>query len=156
MKNNVIQPRLSGKIEDGCHHLLARVYYADTDLSGLVYHSRYLCFMERGRTDYLRWHGIESSKILKSDPDQSLVWVVKHMDIDFLRPARVDDLLCIETRLCGQKGARGFMQQYIRYADQKEILVKADVEVVLINQQLKPVRWPKSWLNFLTFSDRLA
>lgn len=82
---------LSGELIDHGHRLTQRVYYEDTDFSGLVYHARYLHFLERGRTDYLRCLGCEQSALLTAD-EEGLVFVVHRMEIDFKTPARMDDV----------------------------------------------------------------
>ena len=87
---------LSGELIEHGHRLTQRVYYEDTDFSGLVYHARYLHFLERGRTDYLRCLGCEQSALLTAD-EEGLVFVVHRMEIDFKTPARMDDVLTITT-----------------------------------------------------------
>ncbi len=88
---------LSGKLTpDGGHHLTQRVYYEDTDFSGFVYHARYLHFMERARTDYLRCLGVEQSKLFELD-GEGLMFVVHRMEIDFKSPARMDNILTVTT-----------------------------------------------------------
>ena len=84
------------------HQLPVRVYYEDTDFSGVVYHASYLRFMERGRTELIRALGVEQRELF--DGDAALGFAVRHMAIDFLRPAVMDDMLTIETR--SRRGAR--------------------------------------------------
>ncbi len=113
-----------------------RVYYEDTDFSGNVYHAAYLKFMERARSEFLRDRGVHHSELAK----QGIVFVVRHMNIWYDRPARIDDHLQVVTRLEELKGARMTMKQTVMYLDQ--VLVRADVEVVSISLKGRPLRLP--------------
>src|SRR5215813_14610123 len=81
-----------------------RVYYEDTDFSGVVYHASYLRFMERGRSEFLRAAGVPHQAMLAGDTP--LVWAVRRMTVDFVRPARVDEALVVRTRALEIAGAR--------------------------------------------------
>ncbi len=110
------------------HLLSIRVYYEDTDFSGVVYHASYLRFMERGRTELIRALGIEQSELF--DEGVSLAFAVRSMKIDFLKPARMDDLLSIETVPVEMKGASMVVdQRVLRGSDQ---LVTALVTMVCV------------------------
>lgn len=135
---------LAGELTADGHCLLQRVYYEDTDFSGIVYHARYLHFMERGRTDYLRLAGIHHAEIGSGLAGERLAWVVRHMEIKFLAPARIDDVLEIKTRLSDMSGARIFMDQMIETGGKR--LIEARVEAALINEDGKPRRFPKDWI----------
>ena len=135
---------LAGELTQTGHLLRQRVYYEDTDFSGIVYHARYLHFLERGRTDFLRLVGIHHSEIGDAAKGEALVWVVRRMTIEFIAPARIDDVLEIETRLADVSGARVVMKQVIR-CDGK-VLNEARVEAALINPKGRPKRFPKDWL----------
>ena len=91
----------------------------------LVYHARYLEFLERGRSDYLRLAGVRHTELLEGMRGERIVWVVRRMEIDFVRPARMDDVLTIDTRTEKISGARIFMAQEIRRGG--ETLIKAKV-----------------------------
>ena len=135
---------LSGELADGGHRLSARVYYADTDFSGVVYHARYLEFLERGRSDFLRLADVHHTELAEGKHGETLVWVVKRMEIDFRAPARIDDILVIDTRVAEVSGARIRMaQQITRGAD---LLIEARVEAALINGEGRPRRFPKEWI----------
>ena len=135
---------LSGELADGGHRLSARVYYADTDFSGVVYHARYLEFLERGRSDFLRLADVHHTELAQGKHGETLVWVVKRMEIDFRAPARIDDILVIDTRVAEVSGARIRMaQQITRGAD---LLIEARVEAALINGEGRPRRFPKEWI----------
>src|SRR5439155_20637714 len=86
---------LDGVIRDGRHIMRIRVYYEDTDFSGIVYHANYLRFMERGRTNHLRLLGAEQHALFAEALAESpgFAFVVRSMQIDFLKPARMDDVL---------------------------------------------------------------
>jgi acyl-CoA thioester hydrolase len=135
---------LSGEHTPFGHRLLARVYYADTDFSGVVYHARYLEFLERGRSDYLRLAGVRHTELLDGQRGEKIVWVVRRMEIDFVKPARMDDVLIIETRTEKISGARIFMAQEIRRDG--ELLIAAKVEAAIIGENGRPKRFPAEWI----------
>ncbi|AGF75016.1 4-hydroxybenzoyl-CoA thioesterase [Bartonella australis AUST/NH1] len=123
------------------HDLQARVYVADTDFSGVVYHARYLEFFERGRSEFLRDTGVNNIELASGAQGEKLFFVVRHMEINFSRPAQIDDLLVIKTRIGHIQGARLIIEQCIMRDD--VILVSAKVEIAIINQEGKPRRLPK-------------
>jgi acyl-CoA thioester hydrolase len=134
---------LSGVLTPEGHRLLARVYYADTDFSGVVYHARYLEFLERGRSDFLRLAGVHHSELVSGSRGEPIVWVVRRMEIDFISPARMDDILMIETRTAAISGARIIMEQVIRRGEER--LVAATVEAAIIGAGGRPRRFPPEW-----------
>ncbi len=122
------------------HRLPVRVYYEDTDAGGIVYHARYLCFAERARTELLRSLGVEQ-RVLREEADG--VFAVRRAVTEFLRPARLDDALVVETELRQVRGARlGLLQNIMR---EGQVLVSIDVEIVFISSDLRPRRLPP-WL----------
>ena len=127
---------LAGTLNDVGHELVQRVYFEDTDFSGRVYHTRYLHFMERGRSDYLRLLGIHH-QALAAD---GLAFAVRRMEIDFLRPAAIDNMLTIRSRALEVGGARLLLGQEVRRGD--ELLVSADVTIALIGPGGRAVRLP--------------
>ena len=130
---------LSGAFDaEGHHRLTQRVYYEDTDFSGRVYHARYLHFLERGRTDFLRCLGIEQGQLALDDA--GFVFVVAHMDIDFRAPALMDDVLTILTKATQAQGARLELSQEIRRGD--TVLVRALVSIAAIGKTGRPRRLP--------------
>lgn len=135
---------LSGRMTDDGHELLARVYYADTDFSGAVYHGRYLEFLERGRSDFLRVVGVHHTDLLAGQTGEPLFWVVRRMEIDFVAPARIDDILTISTKVAEAGKARIRMAQEIRRGETP--LIAAKVEAAVINGAGRPRRFPKEWL----------
>lgn len=134
---------ISGGLTAKGHRLVARVYYADTDFTGVVYHGRYLEFLERGRTDFLRLKGIHHTQLEQGALGEPIVWIVRRMELDFQSPAKIDDLLQIETEIIEISGARVTMQQSIHRGD--DVLIMARVEAALINKQGRPRRMPKHW-----------
>src|SRR5258707_8617526 len=119
---------LDGEIHDGRHFLAVRVYYEDTDFSGVVYHASYLRFMERGRTNYLRLIGADHRALFEATEKEApgFAFVVRHMDIDFKKPARMDDVLTILTAPEEVKGASVVLHQKVMRGD--ELLVEAHVQ----------------------------
>ena len=135
---------ISGAITANGHRLKARVYYADTDFSGVVYHARYLEFLERGRSDFLRLSGVHHTELMDGKHGEKIVWVVRRMEIDFHAPARIDDILTVETRTEKISGARIYMAQKLMRRD--ELLVSASVEAAIIGELGRPRRFPKEWI----------
>jgi acyl-CoA thioester hydrolase len=143
-EDNILAAGLSGTLTPFGHRLVARVYFADTDFSGVVYHARYLEFLERGRSDYLRLSGIHHTELLDGKHGEKIVWVLRRMEIDFRIPARIDDILTIDTRTESISGARIFMAQQIRRGE--EVLIDAKVEAAIIGEIGRPKRFPKEWI----------
>jgi acyl-CoA thioester hydrolase len=131
---------ISGEIIDGLHTLIQRVYYEDTDFSGAVYHARYLHFMERARTDYLRCLGVEQSNLFASS-DEGLAFMVHRMEIDFKAPARMDDIVTVITSTERAGGAKMVLQQEIRRDAQ--LLIAAKVVIAIVNRNGRPRRLPE-------------
>ncbi len=121
------------------HQLVIRIYYEDTDFSGVVYHASYLRFLERGRTETLRAHGIDQAALFGDGGAGALAFAVRHMAIDWLKPARMDDMIMVETRIGAIKGASLSLHQRIIRSD--EILMTAEVLVALVADG-KPARMP--------------
>jgi acyl-CoA thioester hydrolase len=133
---------LSGELTEAGHRLVQRVYYEDTDFSGVVYHARYLHFLERGRTDYLRLLGVEQGSLVLEEDREGLVFVVHRMEIDFKAPARMDDILTILTSTEKAGGAKMILNQEIRRGEQ--LLIAARVIIAVINAQGRPRRLPEA------------
>ncbi|MBW3096303.1 tol-pal system-associated acyl-CoA thioesterase [Pseudohoeflea coraliihabitans] len=132
---------LAGELTDAGHVLRQRVYYEDTDFSGVVYHARYLHFLERGRTDMIRHLGVAQSAIhAVGDPAEAVAFVVRRMEIDFRSPARMDDVLIISTQADEVRGARMTLHQEIRR--EEDLLISAKVQVAVVNGFGRPRRLP--------------
>ena len=134
---------LDGAIRDGRHFMQLRVYYEDTDFTGIVYHANYLRFMERGRTNYLRLIGADHRALFEETEKEApgFAFVVRAMTIDFLKPARMDDLLDIVTAPEEVKGASITLTQQCRRGD--EVLCEASVRVAFITHgRARPIPKP--------------
>jgi len=131
---------LDGAIDDGRHHMQVRVYYEDTDFSGLVYHANYLRFMERGRSNYLRLLGADQRALFAEVESEApgFAFVVRSMTLEFVKPARMDDLLDIITRPVEVRGASITLHQEVRRGD--VLLLEAKVKVAFISDgQARPI-----------------
>lgn len=136
-------PDIAGRLvegESGERHILpVRVYFEDTDAGGVVYHASFVRFAERGRTDFLRLLGTDARRLIDgSDSREPAAFVVRRMTFDFFRPARMDELLLVETRVKELGGASVTLIQTIT-RDGKRI-VEAEVTVVLVSISGKPLR----------------
>ncbi len=122
-----------------------RVYYEDTDAAGVVYYANYLKFMERARTEWLRALGFEQTTLLH---DYNVVFVVRSLAIEYLRPALFNDELEVTVSLTGARGSLLELAQSVRRGAHN--LVTGEVKVACVNtQSFKPVRIPKSILDKL-------
>lgn len=135
---------ISGELTETGHRLMARVYFADTDFTGVVYHARYLEFLERGRSDFLRLSGVHHTELADGKHGERLSWVVRRMEIDFRQPARIDDIITVETCVENISGARIHMRQKLKR--DADLLVEARVEAAIIGESGKPRRFPKEWI----------
>lgn len=132
---------------DGRAHLLpVRVYYEDTDFTGVVYHANYLRYFERGRSDFLRLAGVSHTDLLADD--QPTAFVVTRMEIDFKAPARIDDALCVRTTYDTVKGPRLAISQTILRGD--EVIAHAAVHAACIDLNGRARRPPKGLVAALT------
>jgi acyl-CoA thioester hydrolase len=136
-------PDLAGRLlQDGLartHVLPVRVYFEDTDFSGLVYHASYVRWCERGRSDFLRLLGGDHRRLIDgTDGSEPAAFVVRRMTFDFLKPARIDELLEVDTRVKSVGAASLTLSQGVRRLE--TTLVEAEVTVVLISVSGKPLR----------------
>ncbi len=120
------------------HSLAVRVYYEDTDLAGIVYYANYLKFIERGRSEWLRDLGIDQAAMKENSGH---VFAVRRIEADYLRPARFDDLLSVETALVQATAARIVLDQTVRRDD--AALFAARVTLACLDGSGRPVRLPK-------------
>jgi acyl-CoA thioester hydrolase len=134
-------PELAGRIEGRVHVLPVRVYYEDTDFSGLVYHANYLRFCERGRSDCLRLLGVHHHE-LQRQQEGGLGFVVRRMVCDFIGPARIDEVLEVEIRFVGLSGARMEIAQAVTRGG--ETLFRAAVSAALVDPQGRQKRVPEA------------
>ncbi len=135
-----------GWFEGQTHVFPLRVYYEDTDFSGVVYHASYLRFMERGRSEFLRLIGLRHRGLLKAE--EPLVWVVRRLTVEYFKPARAEDGLWVRTRFLAVEGARLHLEQVILRQPAStddaatQVLTKAEVEVCVVTLDGKPRRVP--------------
>lgn len=135
----------SGRFEGREHRLAVRVYYEDTDFTGVVYHAGYVRFFERGRTDFLRLAGIVHSELLeRADPG---AFVITKLAVEFRKAARIDDALVVVTTYDAIKGPRMWITQRILRGD--EVIATAEVEAACIHPNGRPRRPPAELLENL-------
>ena len=134
---------LDGELKDGRHTQVIRVYYEDTDFTGIVYHANYLRYMERGRTNYLRLIGADHRLLFEQTEEEApgFAFVVRAMSIDFIKPARMDDILHVVSDPVEVKGASVTIRQKVLRGE--ELLVEAQVKVAFISGgRAKPIPKP--------------
>lgn len=129
-----------GAIIDGEHRLAVRVYFEDTDTARMVYHANYLKYMERARTELLRLCGVSQRDMLAAPGDEKKGFAVRRCEIDFLAPARLDDLLEVRSRLDGMGAAYiDCAQQVVRDG---VVLAEGLIRVACVGAKGQPVRIP--------------
>lgn len=127
-------------------NLQVRVYYEDTDAGGVVYHSHYLNFMERARTEWLRHIGFEQNVLIAQD---KILFAVRKMNIDFHKPAHFNELLNIKTRIIDQRKASLIFEQII-FNQFEEVICKAKIKIACLNSNsMKPEPIPETILSEL-------
>ena len=119
------------------HSFPLRVYYEDTDLAGIVYYANYLKFIERARSEWVRGLGIDQAQLREK---QGLVFAVRRVEADYLRPAVFDDLLTVQTTLADHSGARLVLDQAVLRGVQT--LFTARVTLVCLTAAGTPTRFP--------------
>ena len=127
----------SGAIEAGVHRIRIRVYYEDTDAAGIVYHAAYLEFAERARTEMLRCLGLDHVTLRARF---GLVFTVRRCAIDYRAPARLDDLLEIQTRMVRLGGASLELEQRVLRATQ--LLAVLELRLAVLGKDLRAARLP--------------
>lgn len=136
----------SGRFEGRDHLLPVRVYYEDTDFTGLVYHANYVRYFERGRSDFLRLVGIGHAQLL--DQDQPTAFVIAELGLTFHKPARIDDALVVRTRYQRIKGPRLIISQTVER--ETEVLCRAEVVAVCIHLDGRPRRPSRALIEAVT------
>lgn len=131
-------PDLAGRIEGDTHVLPVRVYFEDTDFTGLVYHANFLKFCERGRSDFIRNLGIDHRSLENPTEGEPAVFVVRRIEVDYLRPAHIDEVLEVVTDCAEIGGATLILAQEVRRGD--VVLARLKVSVVLVSKAGKPQR----------------
>lgn len=120
------------------HRLPLRIYYEDTDFSGVVYHANYVRYLERGRSEFIRAIGASHSSLMAANPP--VTFMVSELDLKFVRPARIDDRLEVRTTVEQARGARIVCRQRIVRAS--ETIVEAGVANVCVSFDARPRRLP--------------
>lgn len=128
----------AGIFEGREHRLPVRVYYEDTDFTGVVYHANYVRYFERGRSDFLRLIGVAHGALL--DRPDPAAFVITKLTIDFRRAARIDDALLVRTTYDALKGPRLFISQSITRG--AEVIAAAAVEAACIDLKGRPRKPP--------------
>ncbi|MBA4000210.1 tol-pal system-associated acyl-CoA thioesterase [Brevundimonas sp.] len=136
----------AGRFEGREHILPVRVYYEDTDFTGLVYHANYVRYFERGRSDFLRLAGVGHADLLTGETP--LAFVITSMDLRFLKAARIDDALIVRTTYDALRGPRLTIRQTIERGG--EVLCRAEVEAAVIDLTGRPRRAPATLIAAVT------
>jgi acyl-CoA thioester hydrolase len=136
---DIIPP--TGCVQNGNHHFAVRIFYQDTDVSGVVYHANYLNFMERARTEFLRCVGIEMREQMEAE--DKAYFAVRDVQISYLKPAFLDDIIHIETSVHELNAASVIMRQQLSRAG--EVICTAELRVAVLGADSRPRRWPAPW-----------
>ena len=124
-----------------------RVYYEDTDAGGVVYHANYLNFFERTRTEWLRSKGLQQSVMREQ---ANVILAIRKMEIEYIKPARLDDLLTVSTAVVSH--SKIAMQVAQEMHVDGELMAKAQVQIVSLNaEKFRPMRFPTQYLEELLF-----
>lgn len=139
----------SGRFEGNTHFFACRVYFEDTDFSGIVYHANYPRYMERARSDMLRRLGIDQRATHDAGGG---VYAVADMAIRFVRSAKMDDGLIVMSQVTKLRAAACIIHQRVirsrqSVTDSLETLVQADVTAAFINPEGRPIRQPRAWMD---------
>ena len=129
---------LSGIIKQKTHFFQIRVFYEDTDFTGIVYHANYLKFAERGRTNFLRLLDVNHSELINSNEPK--YFVVYKMNSKFIGTSTIDDILEVRSNFKGIKGVRLKIDQDIFKGDKK--VFSANIEFALLDKNAKPIKFP--------------
>ncbi|ODT89269.1 tol-pal system-associated acyl-CoA thioesterase [Phenylobacterium sp. SCN 70-31] len=135
----------AGWLEGREHFLPVRIYYEDTDFTGMVYHANYLRYFERGRSDFFRMVGIRHAELLEQE--QPTAFTIVRMEIDYRRAARVDDALLVRTTYDEVRGPRLLVSQQIARGD--ELIAEAHVQAVCIDLRGRARKPPKAMVEQL-------
>lgn len=132
--------------KDKTHHIDFRIYYEDTDAGGIVYNANYLKYAERARTEMLRLTGLNQTDLKE---EHGILFVVRRAEIDFKKPALLDDIIRIETTVENKSRTSFIFKQHAF----KSNLLLADMKIVIvcINEEMKPVKTPEIVIRKLVF-----
>ncbi|ESQ80190.1 tol-pal system-associated acyl-CoA thioesterase [Asticcacaulis sp. YBE204] len=141
----LVEGALSGFIDGRTHSLPIRVYYEDTDFSGVVYYANYLKYFERGRSDFMRCLDIHHSELAKGE--DPLAFAVAEVTVQYKAPARIDDVLWVRSEIDYGQGARFYLTQRIECKG--KLLCSGKLQLVCIDMASRPRRLPKSLLDIV-------
>lgn len=137
---------MKGNAANNEFNLQVRIYYEDTDAGGVVYHSNYLKFMERARTEWLRHAGFEQDTLIEK---KQVLFAVRKISIDYNKPALFNDLLDIKTRIIEQRKVSFIFEQLV-FNQAEEMICKAEIKIVCIDSNtLRPKPIPETILSEL-------
>ncbi|MBC2776098.1 tol-pal system-associated acyl-CoA thioesterase [Parasphingopyxis marina] len=142
MRNEMLDQPVSGRFDGSEHRFPVRVYFEDTDLTGIVYHANYLRYMERARSDMLRLAGIDQRATMESGGG---AYAVVDLTIKYRRPAKLEDDLLVVSHVTEVRAASCFIHQ--RVMRMNEILVEATVTAALVSPEGRPQRQPRAWVD---------
>lgn len=140
VKDDLDQPH-HGRLVGGEHRFALRVYFEDTDLTGIVYHANYLRFMERARSDMLRAAGVDQRAAHEAGEG---AYAVSEIAIRYRRPARLDDALLVLSTIGDIRAASCVIHQRVMRGD--EVLAEADVTAAFLSPAGRPRRQPRAWV----------
>lgn len=123
------------------HRFVVRIYYEDTDMGGVVYYANHLRFLERARTEWARERGVDQGRLRE---EEGVVFAVRRVEADYLRPARFDDLLEVRTEVLGATGARLTLGQEIWRGEER--ILAARVTLAAMDGGGRPRRIPRALL----------
>jgi acyl-CoA thioester hydrolase len=150
MVDDAPPPFVPGAFVGTAHHYRTRVYFEDTDLSGIVYHANYLRYMERARSDMLRLAGIDQRAAMEAGDG---AWAVTDLTIKYLRPAKLDDDLLVVSTVEAVRGASVIIAQRILRGPQAlsgELLTEGRVTAAFLSPEGRPRRQPAGWADRFT------
>jgi len=142
MVNDAQDSPQSGRFVGSEHRFACRVYYEDTDATGVVYHASYIRFIERARSDMLRIAGIDQRAAHERGDG---AYAVTNLSIRYRRPAKLDDDLLIRSRVTQAQTASVHIHQTVMRAD--ELLAEADVQAAFVSPDGRPRRQPSQWMD---------
>ena len=128
------------------HHLPVRIYYEDTDFTGVVYHANYVRYFERGRSDFLRLAGVSHSDLLTREAPAA--FTITRLELDFRSPARIDDALTVVSTYDRVRGPRLFISQKIVRGE--TLIAQAVVEAACISLEGRPIKPPAGMVALLS------
>jgi acyl-CoA thioester hydrolase len=140
MRDDGVDQPQQGRFEGREHRFALRIYFEDTDLSGVVYHANYLRYMERARSDMLRVAGIDQRAVFEAGEG---AYAVAAVAIRYLAPARLDDAVLVVSRVAAVRAASVVIHQTVRRGSL--VLSEAEVTAALVSASGRPRRQPREW-----------